>query len=145
MIESIMKNALEDDEFEIKFRLTPFPAPHETVEYGTFLKAENLAQISTLLTMSDNVGYWGVLSWQTVGALVYSWLILNAVVLIWTMRDRQSQRKHYQEQHGQSKTAYWFAKFAHDLIFYLPISLMAVEMIKLYDPNLEMAPKTVML
>ena len=61
------------------------------------------------------------------------------------MRDRLSQRKHYQEQHGQSKTAYWLAKFAHDLIFYVPISLMAVEMIKLYDPNMEVAQLTVLL
>ena len=63
MIESIMKNALQDDDFEIKFRQTPFPAPHETAEYGSFLTAEKLASISLLLTMSDNVGYWSALAW----------------------------------------------------------------------------------
>ena len=61
------------------------------------------------------------------------------------MRDLQSERKHYQESQGQSVAAYWMAKFFHDLIFFIPMSLVALEMINQFDPHLETAPKTLLL
>ena len=50
--------------------------------------------------MSDHVGFWGKMAWQAMGPVVFSWMILNSVVLIWTMRDRLTERKHYQEFQG---------------------------------------------
>ena len=41
MIESVMKNAMENDEFEMKVRSTPFPMPAEVEgKYFTSLQME---------------------------------------------------------------------------------------------------------
>ena len=41
MIESVMKNAMEDDDFEMKVRSTPFPMPAEVEgKYFTSLQME---------------------------------------------------------------------------------------------------------
>ena len=56
------------------------------------------------------------------------------------MQERKSQRKHFQEYHGQSKMAYWLARFAHDLVFYLPISLVASIMMHTFEPQMVLAP-----
>ena len=37
------------------------------------------------------------------------------------------------------------AKFFHDLILFIPISLVALEMINQYDPHMETAPTTLLL
>lgn len=112
---------------------------------GPFFDSDDRSRIDVLLTMSDNVAFWSRSAWQTAGAVLFAWIALNSVVLVSAMRDRISLRKHYQEHHGQSKLAYWIAKFCHDFLFYVPVSLVAVQMIKNYDPFMEMAQTTVMI
>ena len=129
IVESVLRNALDDDEFELKFRTTPFPAPHETVSKGSFLTSKDNSLIGIILTLSDEVGFWGRVSVEVSGTLCFSWIIVNIVILLSVMRDRTSYRKHYQEHHGQSKLAYWLARFFHDIIFYIPISFIAIVLI----------------
>lgn len=95
--------------------------------------------------MSDHAAFWMTISGQAIGCVAFSWTILSSIILIWTMRDLQSERKHYQESQGQSAVAYWMAKFFHDLILFIPISLVALEMINQYDPHMEIAPTTLLL
>ena len=66
------------------------PAPLETTKVGSYLTAFELSQVTTLLTMSDVVTFWGKMSWQALGSLVFAWVILNSVFMIQTMRDRVS-------------------------------------------------------
>ena len=58
MIESIMKTASQDEDFEFKTRMTAFPVTHDTINTGSFLKSVDLEKISILLTMSDFVSFW---------------------------------------------------------------------------------------
>ena len=95
--------------------------------------------------MSDHVAFWSKAAWHCVGAVVFAWIAINSVVLVSAMRDRTSGRKHFQEQHGQRKLAYWVAKFCHDFIFYLPVAWAANTMIGRYDDYMEYAPTTVAL
>ena len=90
MIESIMKTALDDDDFEFKVRQTPFPAPLETTEVGNYLTAFEMSKLTTLLTMSDNVTFWGKVSWQASGTVVFTWILLNSYFMLQTIRDRVS-------------------------------------------------------
>ena len=78
-------------------------------------------------------------------SLIFTWVVLNSVILYRVMKDRISYRKHYQEHHRQSKLAYWIARFFHDVVYYIPISLMALLMIATYDDHMVMAPKCIML
>ena len=59
ILESVLKNAFDDDDFEFKLRATPFPAPHENTAKGSYLTTKDLADIAILITMSDVVGAWG--------------------------------------------------------------------------------------
>ena len=90
MLESIMKTALNNDDFEIKYRQTPFPIPHENLEMGSFLTAKSLSYVSIMFTMSDHAGFWMTMNGQVIGCVAFSWTIINSVILIWTMRDLQS-------------------------------------------------------
>lgn len=49
------------------------------------------------------------------------------------MRERTSGKKHFFESHGQSKLAYWLAKFVHDIIFYVPIAIVTAILIEKFD------------
>ena len=84
--------------------------------------------------MSDEVGFWGTKSLEVTGFICFSFTIVNVVILLNSMRDRVSGRKHYFESHGQSKLAYWLARFAHDIVFYVPVSFAAVYLMKKFDP-----------
>ena len=95
--------------------------------------------------MSDEVGFWGVRSLEVTGFLMFSFAIVNAVMLLSLMRDRTSGRKHYFESLGQSKLAYWLARFAHDIVFYVPVCLIAIYLIRKFDPEMQQAERSIML
>ena len=140
-----MKTALEDDEFELKVRVTPLPIPQEILDKGSFMTAENFMDLVDILGLSDNFGLSAYFSWEVVGCIVGAWYMLNAVFLVQVMRERTSQRKSFSESHGQSKFAYWLARYTHDLLFFLPVGLVALSMFKTYDPQMVTAPKIVLL
>jgi len=75
--------------------------------------------------MSTLVALWGSFAFQTLGCLVFAWVIINSVVMVQVLQERVSTRKHYNEHHGQGKLAYWMARYFHDLIFYIPITYIA--------------------
>ena len=128
MIESVMKNAMEDDDFEMKVRSTPFPMPAE-IE-GKYFTSLQMEKISDAL---GSVVFWPGQS-LTINIIMSStWIIINSFTVVSVMRERLSQRKHFQEYHGQSKAAYWLARFVHDLVFYLPIAIVASIMMHTYD------------
>ena len=56
MIESVMKNAMEDDNFEMKVRSTPFPIPAEMD--GKYFTSLQFEKINDALTMNDTIGFW---------------------------------------------------------------------------------------
>ena len=95
--------------------------------------------------MNDTVGFWSGQGLSVLVILVSTWIILNSFTIISLMRERISQRKHFQEYHGQSKLAYWLARFVHDLVFYLPISLVGARMMNKFEPQMLMAPRLVIL
>ena len=95
--------------------------------------------------MSDVVGFWGIKALEVSGFMCFGFLAVNIVVLLTSMRDRTSGRKHYFESHGQSKLAYWLAKFAHDVFFYVPISIVSVYLIDKFDPQMEQASRSIMI
>lgn len=95
ILESVLKNAFEDDEFELKWRATPFPAPYETRSLGDYLDSKNLYLLNGALTMSDVVGFWGRVSMQASGVVSFAWLLINAYIFFDVMRDQLSYRKHY--------------------------------------------------
>ena len=143
MIESILKNALDDDDFEFKFKVTPLPAPKEIKDKGSFLNSKDMSYTRIFITMSDVVAYWGRGAAEVSGSLCFCWTIINVVILLNLMRDRTSGRKHYLESHGQSKLAYWLARFAHDIIFYIPVCLIVVYLINKFDSHMEMAARSI--
>ena len=145
MLESVMKVATGDDQFELKVRTTPFPATKWVQDTGTFLTSMDLSKINILLTMSDVAGFWGKMATTAINSLLFPWVILNSVVMIWVIRDLTSTRKHYQQHHRQSKLAYWIARFFHDIVFYVPISYAALKMIEIFDDHLIMAPTCIVL
>ena len=95
MIESIMKTAMQDDDFEIKTRMTAFPVTLDTISTGNFLKSVDFEKINILLTMSDYVAFWAAKSLSVMCSLIFSCVVLNSFILIRVMQDRMSQRKHY--------------------------------------------------
>ena len=100
MIESILKNALDDDDFEFKVKQTALPAPYENVQKGSLLTSYDLAHTIIFVTMSDVVGFWGKSAAQVSGCLCFAWITINLVVMLSLMRDRTSGRKHYMDSHG---------------------------------------------
>ena len=64
-----------------------------------------------ILLMNEAVVYWTNAGLSANIILASTWIILNTFTLISVMRDRSSQKKHFQEYHGQSKIAYWLARF----------------------------------
>ena len=95
--------------------------------------------------MTTVIGLWTALGFNVLGFLVIAWAILNSVIMMQVLQERVSTRKHFNEHHGQSKLAYWLARYFHDLIFYIPITYVASKMIEKYDPHMEMAPDVVFL
>ena len=51
-----MKNAMEDDNFEMKVRSTPFPIPAEMD--GKYFTSLQFEKINDALTMNDTIGFW---------------------------------------------------------------------------------------
>ena len=100
ILESVMKTAFNDDDFEFKVRTTPLPTPKETLDKGTYLTLEDQLEVSTLLTMSDVVGKTSKLSWRFLGCIVFAWFMVNSYVLIQVIRERKSFRKHQHESLG---------------------------------------------
>ena len=90
MIESVMKNAMEDDDFEMKVRSTPFPMPAE-VE-GKYFTSLQMELISDALSP---VAYWPGQSLAINIILSSTWIIINSFTVISVMRERLSQRKHF--------------------------------------------------
>ena len=84
--------------------------------------------------MSDEAGFWSVKALEVSGFICFAFTLVNIVILLNVMRDRTSGRKHYLESHGQSKLAYWLARFAHDIVFYVPICLVTVYLMNKFDP-----------
>lgn len=138
MIESVMKNAMENENFEMKVRSSPFPAGAEMD--GKYFTSLQFEKINDALTMNDTVGFWSTQGLSVLVILVSTWIILNSYTTITLMRERISQRKHFMQYHGQSKMAYWLARFVHDLVFYLPVSLVGVGMMNKFEPQMVMAP-----
>ena len=93
--------------------------------------------------MSDVVGFWGKSAAEVSGSLCFCWATLNVVILLHLMRDRTSGRKHYLESHGQSKLAYWLARFVHDILFFVPVSLVTIYLINKFDSHMELAPRSI--
>ena len=89
--------------------------------------------------MSDLVAFWGGINTQATTTVVFIWICINSVVLLSVMKERTSNLKKYQEHHGQSKLAYWLARFCNDIIFYLPVAWMAVKMMEEFDPQMDYA------
>lgn len=100
MIESVLKNAFDDDNFEFKVRQTPLPAPKEILDKSNFLTSKDLSLTRIFISMSDIVGFWGKSSAEVGGFLCFSWAIINSVVLLNAMQERKSGMKHYLECHG---------------------------------------------
>ena len=50
--------------------------------------------------MSDMVAFWGNMNTQALTIVVFTWLILNSVILLDVVRERLSKLKKYQESHG---------------------------------------------
>ena len=94
--------------------------------------------------MSDEIGFWGIKALEVSGFICFAFLAVNLVVLLNSLRDRTSGRKHYFESHGQSKLAYWLAKFAHDIVFYVPICVVSIYLINKFDPQMEQAGRSIM-
>ena len=58
MIESILKNALADDNFEFKVTQTPLPAPKEIAEKGSFISSLDLYKTKLFVVTVEVVGFW---------------------------------------------------------------------------------------
>lgn len=86
-----------------------------------------------MLTMSDVNSKFGRYTWEVVGCVVAAWFMLNTYILLSVMRERLSERKLFLESHGQSKCSYWVARFLHDIVFFLPISIVANYLISKYE------------
>ena len=96
-----MKTALDDDEFELKVRSTPLPIPAETNEkYFTSEKLFFSGMGGTILLMNEAVVYWTNQGLAANIILASTWMVINSYTLISVLRDRTSQRKHFQEYHG---------------------------------------------
>ena len=148
IIESVMKTALDDDDFEFKTKITALPMPKEIREKGDFLTFHDHAETNDLLVMSDVIGKYSRMSWEPLGCITAAWFMLNTITIIMLMRERTSLRKQFLEMHGQSKFFYWIARYLHDLVFYLPVSLVIVRHIETYETQLtaeKAAPRSVML
>ena len=83
-----MKNAMEDDNFEMKVRSTPFPVPAEMD--GTYFTSLQMEKINDALTMNDTVGFWSTQGLSVLVILVSTWIILNSYTTITLMRERIS-------------------------------------------------------
>ena len=101
LIESVMKTALDDDDFELKIRSTPFPNPAATKDkYFTSEELFESGMGGTILLMNEAVVYWSTQGVTANVILASTWMIINSYTLISVLRDRTSQRKHFQEYHG---------------------------------------------
>ena len=133
IIESVMKTALDDDDFEFKTTLKALPITKENLARGPYATFNDLKETLTLISMSDIVGQFGRMSWETVGCIAAAWFMLNAFTISQIIRERTSERKLFLESHGQSQFSYWMARYLNDLIFYLPVSLVANYLIGTYE------------
>mmetsp|Transcript_6767 Transcript_6767/g.9291 ORF Transcript_6767/g.9291 Transcript_6767/m.9291 type:complete len:146 (-) Transcript_6767:2264-2701(-) len=145
MIESVLKTVLEDDDFEFKVKVTSLPVPKEISDKGNYLAFDDFVNTKLTLTMSDILGFYARVTWEVASIVSAAWYILNAYTLIMLVRERTSERKLFLESHGQSKFSYWLARYAHDIVFYLPISFMAIAMITMYEPEMKQASASIFL
>lgn len=146
IIESVMKTALDDDDFELKVKVSPLPIPKSVEERGMFLTFNEMIETAELpTTMSDVINLYSRTSWETIGCVAAAWFILNSIVLLQLIRERVSERKLFLQSHGQSKCMYWFTRYLHDILFYLPVSAVAVYLIVTYEPEMELAIRSVII
>ena len=143
MVESILKTALNDDDFEFKVKAKPFPITKNLKDKGSFITFDDMTKTRKLLTMSDVNGFYSKVTWEVVGAICAAWYMLNTYILIQLIRERTSERKLFLEAHGQSKCSYWMARYVQDCVFYLPISVVATFLIRRYETNMEAAPVSI--
>ena len=143
IIESVLKTAFDDPDFEFKVRLTSMPAPWNITDKGDYLASEDLLRTRGIITMSDYVGAWQLNSQQVIGCIIFAWFMLNSYFLIDAIRDRTSQRKNFMASHGTSILAYWLIRYIHDLLWYIPITLVAQKMLETFEPHMEYGPRVV--
>ena len=143
LIQSIMKGALDDEDFEFNLKVTPMPTPKENFEQGSFLDTYMLLKVAGLGLNALICGFFGAYGWLALGIVVLAWCALNSFIIAKVVSDRVSLRKQFWEAHGLSKFAYWAAQYLHDLIFYLPLSIVVSLLISKFDYNMEYAARVV--
>ena len=82
IIESVMKTALDDDEFEFKTKVTALPIPKEIRDKGNFMNFHDHTKTIDLISRSNVIGVYSRISYETVGCIAAAWFMLNAVTLI---------------------------------------------------------------
>ena len=145
MLESILKTAFDDDDFEFKVKAKPFPVTHDVKAKGSYLGWEDNKNARRAITMDQVIQNYSGLSWAVATCIAVTWYILNTYTMLSLMRERNSMRKKYLESHGQSKASYWLARYGHDLFFYLPTAFIARILLKKFESNMIAAPSSVLL
>ena len=82
IIDSVLKSAFEDEDFEFKVKVSSLPIPKEIAEKGNFINFNDHAMSYDLLIMSDVIINFTKLSWEAIGCLATAWFMLNAINLI---------------------------------------------------------------
>jgi len=82
LIESIMKTALKDDDFEFKVRVSSLPVPKELLDKGNYLQMMELTKMRDLSSMSMVIESVALLSWEAAYGLSTGWFMLNSFFLI---------------------------------------------------------------
>ena len=145
ILESVMKTALNDDSFEFNVKVSSLPTPADVLDKGAFMTFDDHTQTIEMQTMSEVVNEYTRFSAEPIGCVVAAWFILNAWVVVNLIRERTSERKMFLQSHGQSQVAYWVSRYIHDIVFYLPISVVAIYLISVYETQMDAAALSVAL
>lgn len=93
IIQSILKDVFDDDDFEFNVKVSSMPITKVIEDKGNYLAAKDHLETKVIVVRSTIVTTWSRLAFIVLGITVFANAILNVYILGTLINERLSQKK----------------------------------------------------